>query len=203
MAGPDGPGAPIRAAAAAPVLHLLGAALSPQDGETLEVIIDGAVAAGVHVVSDSELSLSAPSQRAGLHTARVLRQGAPIDQALSATRPAASSAPVNFTVLPTLATATAHTASHHGGESTGHLDATVAPALDPTQRVRLLMDSQTLDPPFAVAVPITIAASTNSISGHYADVPTDDYRVTLEVDGVRSIPEVDAADHYVLPVVTL
>jgi Pvc16 N-terminal domain len=201
VSGPDGPGAPIRATAAAPTLHLFGAGLAAQAGETLEVLVDGTVAGGVTVVSDRELTLPAPTQRPGSHTVRVLRRGAPLGS-LSPTRPPTSSLPARFSVLPSLATVTA-TGIHTGTESDGTLDATLQPALASTDVVRLLLDSQTLDPPVSVVVPAGIAGAPTTISGSYTDVPIDRYRVTLEVNGVRSIPKLDAAGHYVLPVVSV
>jgi hypothetical protein len=202
VVGPDGPGAPIRAAATAPTLHLLGAGLSPQRGEALEVRFDGVAVAGVTVVSDGELSLTAPNQRPGSHTVQVLRHGAPISP-LSPTSPAASSLPARFTVLPTLTSASA-TGTHAAGLSDGTIDANVRPGVALPDIVRLLLDSQTLDPPVSVVVPVTVGAGpATAISGTFAEVPIDDYRVTLEVNGVRSIPALDAAGHYVLPVVSV
>lgn len=202
VVGPDGPGAPIRATAATPMLHLLGAGLAPQPGETLEVLVDGAVAGGVTVVSDRELALPAPAQRPGVHTVQVLRRGASLS-VLSPTRPPASSLPARFSVLPSLDTVTA-SGVHAGGQSDGTLNATVQPPLTGTDLVRLLLDSQTLDPPVAVAVPVDITGGpATAVSGHYSEVPIDQYRVTLEVNGVRSIPALDAAGHYVLPVVSV
>jgi hypothetical protein len=201
VVGPDGPGAPIRALAAAPTLHLLGAGLSPQTGETLVVLVDGAPVGGVTVVSDAELSFTTPTQRPGSHTVQVQRKGAPLS-ALSPTAPAATSLPARYTVLPSLTNVAPSGVTHAAGHSDGSVEATVQPALGATDIVRLLLDSQTLDPPVSLALTGTVGPPT-TVTGDFTDVPIDDFRVTLEVNGVRSIPTLDGADHYVLPVVTL
>jgi hypothetical protein len=194
VAGPAGPGAPIRAATAQLGLTLLGAALAPQAGENLVVEVDGVALApaSVTVVSDNQIDLSGANQTPGVHSVVVSRLQEPVDPSLSTTRPALRSLPVTYAVTPSLLTATATTTSTSGtGGSvlaTGHLDATVAPSLTSTQRVRLVLDSTTLDPPVAVTLSVTITAPTTAISAEYTDVPADTYRVSLVVDGFRNIP---------------
>jgi hypothetical protein len=134
---------------------------------------------------------------------QVNRRGAALST-LSLTRPESSSQPARYTMLPTLDAVAASGVITAAGESKGTLSATVRPAVDQTQRVRLLLDSQTADPPVSVVVPIALGAvATTSVSASFDQVPSDDYRVTLEVDGVRSVPKLDANGHYILPAVAL
>jgi len=205
VAGPDGPGAPITASAAAISLSLLGAALAPRPGEALEVLIDGVSITPVNVTSDSELTVQLPSQRPGVHRVQVLRLGAPIAPALSMTRPPTSSATVNFTILPKLVSISAPGPTHAGGLSSGTLTVDVEPALDHSNRIRILLDSQTLNPPIAVAIPFNAPAgpATTTLHVPFSGVAIDSYRVTLEVEGVRSIPALDSSHHYQLLVVAL
>jgi hypothetical protein len=207
VAGPGGPGAPIRAATAPLGLTLLGAALAPQAGENLVVEVDGIALApaSVTVVSDNQIDLSGVNQTPGVHTVVVLRLLEPVDASLSTTRPAVRSLPVTYVVTPTLLTATAATTSTSGSGpilATGHLDATVTPSLTPTQQVRLVLDSTTLDPPVAVTLSVAITSPTTTIAAEYTDVPEGTYRVSLVVDGFRNIPPW-AGGAYTLTEVTL
>ncbi|MGW7018083.1 DUF4255 domain-containing protein [Streptomyces decoyicus] len=207
VAGPEGAGAPVRARTPMPGLQLIGGLLAARSGETLAVLLDGTEVSPVTVVGDGQLTIPLTGVRPGPHLVQVRRLGAPLAPALSATRPAAASDPVAFTVVPTLVSATA--ATHPGtgpGESTGTLSADVIPPVEDPQRVRLLLDSEGLVPPVAQAFEVALTPGgppQTTVTANLVDVPSGSYRVTLEVDRVRSLPELDAQGRYQLTEVTL
>lgn len=202
--GAGGPGAPLRATTTPLALELHGAALAAQTNETLQVLIDGTALAPAQVtaVSDKQLDLTDALQTPGTHTVVVSRAVAPLNPALSSTRPPLSSQPVSYTVIPALIDATAHTTSVTDNLATGELSADLAAPVAATQQVRLLLDSTAAAPPVAAALDVTVAAATASVTAQYQDLPTGDYRVTVEVNGARSIPQWSAGT-YTLTTVTL
>ncbi|MFI6664858.1 Pvc16 family protein [Streptomyces sp. NPDC050481] len=205
VAGPDGVGAPVRAASPMPPLQLFGGQLTARSGETLAVLLDGTPVAPVTVVDDGRLTIPLTPVKPGRHTVQVRRLGAPTDPVLTSTRPAASSQTVTFTVVPTLSAATANTHGVNGGRS-GTVSADVIPAVAAPQRVRLLLDSVAATPPVALAVDMPLASDRppqTSVTANVVDVPAGVYRVTLEVDRVRSLPRLDAQGLYQLTEVTL
>ncbi|MFI2188567.1 DUF4255 domain-containing protein [Streptomyces sioyaensis] len=207
VAGPEGVGAPVRADSPMPELTLFGGLLSARPGETLAVLLDNAVVVPITVVDDGRLTIPLTGVRPGPHLVQVRRQGVPLDPVLTTTRPAAASDPVAFTVVPTLSSAAAVTHPGTGsGESSGTLSAEVIPAVENPQQVRLLLDSVGLAPPVALVfeVPLTPGAPpVSTVTVNLVDAPSGPYRVTLEVDRVRSIPTLDAQGLYQLTEVTL
>jgi hypothetical protein len=162
--------------------------------------------ANVTVLSDNQIDVSDVDKTPGVHSVVVLRLLAPVDPSLSGSQPGVRSMPVTYAVTPTLLAATATTTSTSGTGSatlaTGHLNATVTPSLTPTQQVRLVLDSTTLDPPVAVTLAVAIASPTTTIAADYTDVPAGTYRVSVVVDGFRNIPPW-AAGAYTFTEVTL
>ncbi|MER7582105.1 Pvc16 family protein [Kitasatospora sp. NPDC097691] len=201
VAGPDGPGAPVRAASPMPDLRLFGSALAPLPGETLKVLVDGAPAPAT-VVDTTQLTIPLTGVRPGLHTVQVLRLTAPLDPAVSVTAPALAGAPLAFTVLPTLGPVTATPDPGAGGYD-GTLTAGVLPPLTGSERrVRLLLDRVRPDATVALALDVAPAPQA-SISVSLTAAPRGDYRVTLEVDGVRSLPPLDLHGLFLPQEVTL
>ncbi|MFI8456931.1 Pvc16 family protein [Kitasatospora sp. NPDC085464] len=200
-AGPDGVGAPVRATSPMPDLRLFGSALAPLPGETLKVLVDGAPAPAT-VLDAGQLTVSLTGVRPGVHTVQVLRLTAPLDPTVTLTAPALASAPVAFTVLPTLGAVTA-TPAPGAGDYQGTLAADVLPALTGSERrVRLLLDRVHPDATVALALDVTPAPQ-SSISVPLTDTPRGDYRVTLEVDGARSLPPLDLHGLFLPQEVTL
>lgn len=200
VAGPGGPGAPVRAAAPMPDLHLLGARLEPRAGETTEVMIDGTVTTHT-TVDDGHLVATAPVLAPGRHAVVVRRLGPP-------PQPALSTAPSAVLVVPSLGALTASTSpGGAAGLRSGTVHATVTPAAFPSQRVSLLLDSRTLDPPVALALhavfPAVGTPPFSPVDFAVVDAPAGRYRATIEVDGARSLPELDAGGLFVLALVTL
>ncbi|MFE5631361.1 Pvc16 family protein [Streptomyces sp. NPDC056463] len=207
-AGPEGRGAPVRAAAPMPDLHLHGHALSAREGETSEVLVDGAVVStGVTAVDDTHLVLPSPVLAPGRRRIAVRRSGPAAHPTLSTTRPAQTSPPVVILVVPTLRTVTAATSTgHQPGLRTGTVSAGVVPPVGQGNRVRLLLDATTPGSTVSLALAAELPAGTPptaQVDFAVTDAPAGPYRVTLEVDGARSIPGLDSHGLYVLPVVTL
>ncbi|MFD7964636.1 DUF4255 domain-containing protein [Streptomyces zaomyceticus] len=206
-AGPEGRGAPVRAASPMPDVHLHGHALAAREGETSEVLVDGVPASGVTVVDDTHLVLTAPTLTPGPRRLAVRRSGPPADAALSTTRLAQVSAPVVVMVVPTLGTVSAATtAGGQPGLRTGTVTADVTPPVALGNRVRLLLDATTPGSAVALALPADLEAGdppAAQVDFQVKDVPAGPYRVTLEVGGARSLPPLDPNGLYVLPVVTL
>ncbi|MCU7820352.1 DUF4255 domain-containing protein [Kitasatospora sp. DSM 101779] len=207
VAGPEGRGAPVRAANPMPDLHLHGHALAARPGETSEVLVDGAPVTGVTAVDDTHLVLASPALAPGRRRISVRRSGPPAQPALSATRPSQVSAPVVVLVVPALGAITAATATgHQPGLRTGTVSAAVTPPVGPTNRVRLLLDATTPGSAVSLALAADLPVGhppTTQADFTVTDAPAGPYRVTLEVDGARSIPNLDPNGLYVLPVVTL
>ncbi|SOB86213.1 Pvc16 family protein [Streptomyces sp. 1331.2] len=201
VAGPEGPGAPVRAAAPMPDLRLFGSALAPLPGETLKVLVDGA-AAPATVVDAGQLTVPLTGARPGEHTVQVQRLTAPLDSTVSLTAPALASAPVAFTVLPTLGAVTA-TPAPGAGAYDGTLTADVLPPLTGSERrVRLLLDRVRPDATVALALDVTPAPQA-ALGVRLTAAPRGDYRVTLEVDGARSLPPLDLHGLFLPQEVTL
>ncbi|MFJ1708983.1 Pvc16 family protein [Kitasatospora sp. NPDC088346] len=202
-AGPEGPGAPVRAAASMPDLRLFGAALAPLTDETLKVLVDG-VPTTATVVDAGQLTIPLAGVRPGAHAVQVLRLTAPVAPALSTTAPALASAPVPFTVVPAL-TSVGATPDPGPGDYRGTLTAGVLPSVAAPQRVRLLLDRVSPDATVALAldVPLPPAAPRESLDVALTDAPRGTYRVTLEVDGARSMPPLDPQGRFQPQEVTL
>ncbi|MEV7562266.1 Pvc16 family protein [Streptomyces sp. NPDC089795] len=206
-AGPEGVGAPVRAADPMPDLHLHGHALAAREGETSEVLIDGAPVTGVTAADDTHLVLTAPALAPGRRRISVRRSGSPPHPTLTPTRPSQVSAPVVVLVVPTLGAVVATTDNgHRPGLRTGTVSAAVTPPVGPGNRVRLLLDAMT--PGSAVSLALTAALPrggppTAQVDFTVTDAPAGPYRLTLEVDGARSLPGLDANGLYIPTVVTL
>jgi hypothetical protein len=202
VAGPEGVGAPVRAANPMPALQLYGAALEPQPGETLLVLLDTTPAAGVIVVGDGQLTVPLTGLGPGAHTARVQRLTAPLDASLSVTRPAMTSEPIGFTVVPGLESVSASANGVPGsGFFSGTLSATVVPPVAAPQRVRLLLDRTSPTPAVALVLEVELPLSGTpqaSVSAAVPETATGVYRVTLEVDGARSLPPLDPQGRFVV-----
>jgi hypothetical protein len=210
VAGPDGIGAPVQAASPMPDLTLRGAGLSKRPGETVEVLLDGVAAAAIVAVDDTEITVTSPELLPGRHRVQVRRLGPPLEP--SSTTPTAQvSDAVDVIVVPTLGTLAKST---HAGSAahlrSGTVTADLVPAVDHTHRVRLLLDIAVPDPnqppPTAVVLGVDIPDDGNThgtLVFPVTDAHEGQYRVTLEIDGVRSIPPLDVNGAYVLPVVTL
>ncbi|MFC8272046.1 DUF4255 domain-containing protein [Streptomyces sp. NPDC057271] len=206
-AGPEGRGAPVRADNPMPNLHLHGHALSAREGETSEVLVDGAPVSGVTVADDTHLVLTSPALAPGRRRISVRRSGPPAHPTLSATRPVQVSAPVVVLVVPTLGPVSATTSTgHQPGLRTGTVSATVTPPVGHANRVRLLLDATTPGSAVSLALVAELPAAnppTAQVEFTVTDAPAGPYRVTVEVDGARSLPGLDSHGLYVLPVVTL
>lgn len=206
VGGPDGAGAPVRAASPMPDLDLRGAGLGARPGETVEVLLDGAVVPHT-TVDEGALVVAGPPIGPGGHIARVRRRGAPVDPALSPTAMVATSEAVAFLVVPSLGPVTPATgAGSEPGLRSGTVTAAVVPALSPSQRVRLLLDSRALTPPVALALAPDWPAGAPpfpNVAFDVVDAPAGQYRATLEVDGARSLPAVGPTGLYLLTLVTL
>lgn len=208
LAGPDGVGGPVRADDPMPALAVYGHGLAARKGETTVVLVDGASVAGTTTVDDGHLSVPLAGVKPGRHRIQVRRLSTPLDPSLSTTRPAATSSVVWFTVVPTLTGVSSATgAGTNPGERSGTLTASVVPEVVPDDRVRLLLDSQTLDPPVALVLdatwPAPPVAATADVDFDVEDVPAGDYRATLEVNAVRSLPLLDTTGRFVPQVVTV
>ena len=75
--------------------------------------------------------------------------------------------------------------------------ATVQPSLAPPRRVRLLMDPTGGGASVAVPAAALPGGGTTNPTLDVTDVDPGTYRLTLEVDGIRSIPTLDGSGHYV------
>jgi hypothetical protein len=201
VAGPDGAGAPVRSAAPMPQLDLLGSGLTPRPGETGQVLVDGA-AVPFTSIDDTHLTISSDGLAPGVHTVQVNRIQPPPDPALSTTTIPVGSDVQTIQVTPTLTASTA-TTSGTTHDRSGSVTADVIPALGAAQRVVLLLDSQSLTPPVSLALPATPAAPSTTVTFPVADAEAGTYRAILQVDGVRSLPALDASGHYIATVVTL
>jgi hypothetical protein len=206
-AGPEGRGAPVRAASPMPDLHLHGHALSAREGETSEVLVDGAPVPGVTAVDDTHLVVTSPALAPGPRRITVRRSGPPTDPVLSTTRPTQVSSPVVVLVVPTLGTVTPTTSTgSQPGLRTGTVSAAVTPPVGHGNRVRLLLDATAPGSAVSLALTADLSASdppTAQVDFTVTDAPAGPYRVTFEVDGARSLPAPDSNGLYVLPVVTL
>ena len=206
VAGPDGPGAPVRSANPMPDVTVLGTGFQAGEGETIDVLVDDAVVPSTPV-DDATLVLPALPVAPGQHVLRVRRTSPPLDPAVSTTERVEPSSPVGLLVTPTIVSVTPQTAAGSGpGLRSGDVRVRQVPPLPRTATTRLLLDSRTLDPSVSLVLVVDLPAG----AGPFAEVPyvvddapAGDYRVTLEVDGARSVPPVDAAGHYVLSEVTL
>lgn len=205
VAGPEGVGAPVRSTSGPWDLRLLGAGLSALPGETLQVLLDGVAlpSGSVTVVDSGHLTVRLSGPAPGRHTIQVERLTAPLDPALSSTRPALASDVLPFVVLPTLVTVHATPASG-GGDYSGTLTIDFLPAIATPQRARLLLDRTQPDTTVALALDVTLGSSpVTSADIHLTHEPRGTYRVTFEVDGARSLPPLDAQGRYVPQEVTL
>lgn len=205
VVGPDGPAAPVRYAEPMPPLLLVGAGLRAADGETVEVRIDGTIVP--HTESGDHLVVDASTVRPGRHQLVVRRTSPPLAPEVSQTRRVHESDPVLLVVTPLLGAVTPTTsAGSSAGLRTGRVRAAMKPSLRRESRARLLLDSQTLDPPVSLALRPNLPTGPGpfaNVNFPVEDAPAGTYRVTLDVDGVRSIPPLDAAHHFVLTTVTL
>ncbi|MFD7783618.1 DUF4255 domain-containing protein [Streptomyces nojiriensis] len=205
--GPEGRGAPVRAASPMPDLHLHGHALSAREGEISEVLVDGAPVTGVIAADDTHLVLTSPALAPGRRRISVRRSVPPPHPALSATRPAQVSAPVVVLVVPTLGTVVVTTSNgHQPGLRTGTVSAAVTPPVGHGHRVRLFLDATTPGSAVSLALTVDLPAGnppTAQVDFTVTDAPAGPYRATLEVDGARSLPGLDANGLYVPTVVTL
>ncbi|MFD8889483.1 hypothetical protein [Streptomyces sp. NPDC059566] len=117
------------------------------------------------------------------------------------------SAPVVVLVVPTLGAVVATTGSgHRPGLRTGTVSAAVTPPVGPGNRVRLLLDAMTPGSAVSLALTAGLPAGgppTAQVDFTVTDAPAGPYRLTLEVDGARSLPGLDANGLYVPTVVTL
>jgi hypothetical protein len=206
VAGPGGPRSPVRATTPMPDLDVFGAGLASGEGETVDILVDGDPVAHTFV-DDAHLVLPAAPLAPGRHAVQARRRGPPLDPAVSGTATEVDSGAVDVLVVPTLGTLQVATgAGSAPGLSSGTVTVDVTPAVTPTQRVRLILDSRTLSPPVALVLdPVWPGGAPpfTTVDFAFDDAPSGQYRVTIEVDGARSLPGVDAAAHYVLTVVTL
>jgi hypothetical protein len=186
VGGPGGPGAQVRSGAPMPDLDLYGVGFVARAGETVSVLLDGTEQAPT-AGDDAHLVVPSTGLRPGPHRVQVRRTGPPLDPALSTTPTVTLSETRIVMVVPTLAAA---------AKAGDQVDTTVQPRVSRADRVRLLMDPDGGGASVAVAVRQVPAAGTTTPSFDVSDVPPGQYRLTLEVNGVRSIPAVDAAGHY-------
>lgn len=193
VGGPDGPGAPVRATSPMPGLDLVGAGFTAGAGESVVAVIDGAEVAPLSA-SSTHLAVPAAGLAPGPHRVQVRRIGPPLSPAHSPTPTAVTSEVRVVTVVPTLIGATT-TAS--GIKVTHH------PEVKEGDRVRLLLDPVSGGSSVAVAAGSLAAAPADAVTFGTDAVSPGTYRLTLEIDGARSIPALDASGHYVHTEVTL
>lgn len=194
VGGPGGPGSQVRAGSPMPDLDLYGAGFAPRDDEDVVAVIDG-----TEVVptggDDTHLVVPGTGLLPGPHRVQVRRSGPPLDPALSTTRTIVGSEVRVAMVVPTLVSA---------AKAANRVNTAVHPRVSRAERVRLLMDpvagGDSVAAPPAPALP---AGGTSTPSFDLTDVPAGAYRLTLEVNGVRSIPELDSGGHYVHVEVTV
>ncbi|GAB2756749.1 hypothetical protein GCM10027020_06140 [Nocardioides salsibiostraticola] len=187
VGGPQGPGAQVRAETPMPDLTLRGAGFTAADDETVVVLIDGVE----FTASDggaTHLTVSAPSLLPGAHRVQVRKWGPPIDSDLSGTPTTVISENRVVMVVPTLVDATA---------SSTTITTDVRPALTSDERVRLLLDPVSGGPSVALVPTGLTGTAVSIVAFSAAEVASGPYRLTLEVNGVRSIPALDAAGHYI------
>jgi hypothetical protein len=185
-----------------PRLHLRGASLAPRAGESVEVLVDGRPVTPVEVVDDAHLAVPTDGLLPGAHRVQVRRVGPPIDPEVSAT-PSVSTSEVRAAQLVPTITGLARTSAGPASGRSGTVTATVVPEVRAGQRVRLLLDGPGTPPRNAVLVPPEPGAPTASVVVAFEDLPAGAYRVTLEVDGARSIPPVGGAGLFEPQEVTL
>jgi hypothetical protein len=207
VGGPEGPGAPIRAAAPMPDLQLSGAGLGDRAGQTVQVRIDDKPVPFTPV-DDTLLTITTPAVQPGRHRIAVHRTAPPIDPALSATESRVTSEEVTVLVVPTLGavTPTVSPVINHPTLRTGSIKAVVTPGVLKGQRVRLLLDGRDLAEPAPVILTADLsgaAVPVDAVDFVVKEVRAGDYRATLEVDAVRSLPELDGSGRFVVTVVTL
>jgi len=89
------------------------------------------------------------------------------------------------------------------GLRSGTVTATVTPAVAKGAVVRLLLDARSVTAPFAVAPQVTTTSATGTVKFAIDDVPAGSYRALVEVDGVRGLPDRDAAGEWILVMATL
>jgi hypothetical protein len=194
VGGPGGPGSQVRAGVPMPDLDLYGAGFAPGDGESVVAVLDG-VEVAPSAGDDSHLVVPGSGLLPGPHRVQVRRSGPPLDPALSTTRTTITSEVRVAMVVPTLVSAT---------RVGNQVDTTVHPAVSSAERVRLLMDPVAAgDSVAASPAPALPSGGTASPSFDVGDVPDGTYRLTLEVNGVRSIPALDVSGHYVHVEVTV
>ncbi len=194
VGGPGGPGSQVRAGAPMPDLDLRGAGFATREGETVLAVVDGVEVAPTDA-DDTHLVVPGSGLAPGPHRVQVRRSGPPLDPALSTTRTSVTSEVRVVMVVPTLVSAT---------KVANRVDTTVHPAVSSAERVRLLMDPVAGGGSVAASpAPALPAGGTSSPSFDVSDVPAGTYRLTLEVNGVRSIPALDASGHYVHLEVTM
>lgn len=206
IVGPDGPGAPVRTAEPMPPLLAFGAGLLASDDSDVEVRVDGAVAP--HTEEADHLVIDASAIRPGRHLVVVRRNEPPLAPHISTTARTTQSDPLLFVVTPLLGAVTkSMSAGSAAGLRSGTVTAAMKPSLRRESRTRLLLDSRSLDPPASLALqpvlPPGAPGPFPSVDYAVEDAPAGPYRVTLEVDGARSLPPVDNAGHFVLTTVTL
>ncbi len=187
VGGPLGPGSPVRAASPMPALELFGAGFAPGAGVTTVVVLDGAEVAPA-TVDDARITVPATGLMPGHHRVQVRTSGPPLDAALSTTPTVTTSETRVALVVPTLVSAT---------KAGTTVDTVVRPSLSSAQRVRLLLDPVAGGPSVASDPTGLGAGATPNVGFEVAGIAAGVYRLTLEVDGIRSIPELDAQGHYV------
>jgi hypothetical protein len=187
------PGAPVRAAAPMPDVELFGTGLAARAGETVDVLVDSVPVAPTGG-DDTRLIVPGTALMPGSRRFQVRRTGPPIDATLSSTRTSHVSEPRLLNVLPTLGAVV---------KNGTVLDAPLIPRVSRANRVRLLLDSASGNGSFAVDAQGLPAAPTGTVHFDVADVPAGTYRLTLEVDGARSLAPLDATGRYVQPEVIL
>lgn len=198
IAGPDGIGAPIRATSAPAPLTLRGAGFCA--GGQMDALIDGVVAPTT-VVDDGEITVATPILDAGGHRIQVRRSDPPGDSQVSSTRQLQFSETRVAWIVPSIDGTPTVAAAAPPAIGSGVISATVHPPVRRGQRVSLILDTdaRTLVLPCA---PLADAPGTG-VDFPFLDLPSATYRITLDVNGVRSIPPVDASDRYAPIAVTL
>lgn len=200
VVGPDGPGAAIRLTGGPIVVGVFGTALSSRAGETVDVLVDDSPVP-FHPIDDTHLTIDASSLRPGRHTVQVQRAVPPPAGSASTTQTLLTTAAVVIEVAPVLgAVNVASGPGHSATTSTGTITADLTPDVDGDDRVRLLLNSTNLTPPVALALgphpALVVGTMVGSVHFEFHDAPSGTYRVTVEVNGVQSTPDVGAGGSY-------